>query len=207
MIPVKVLAVQFLANAAPSLCKALGAKSPCLGFLTTDCDDATYLALDAATKAAQVEVAYGRSFYGGAANATTPHAGEVLGILSGPTPGAVKSGMEAALSTLKTVGFEEIRGVPCFAQTVSSVGTFLAKEAGVKPGSALAYLIAPPLESMVALDGAMKAADVTLRKLYAPPTETNFGGGLLSGTQSACQSACDAFRQAVAEVAERPERM
>ena len=206
MIPVKVLAVQYLSNASPALCRALGAKAPCLGFLTTDCDDATYVALDAATKAAQVEAAYGRSFYGGAANATTPNAGEVLGILSGPTPGAVKSGMEAALSALKTVGFEDIRGIPCFAQAVSSVGTFLAGEAGVKPGSAIAYLIAPPLESMVALDAALKAADVTLRKLYAPPTETNFGGGLLSGTQSACQSACDAFRRAVEEVAERPER-
>ena len=208
MIPVKVLAVQYLANASGALCRALGAPedSPALGFLTTDCDDATYLALDEATKAAQVEVAYGRSFYGGAANATTPHAGEVLGILAGKTPGAVRSGMEAALTALRRLGFEDV-GVPCLAHTASSVGTFLAKEAGVPVGSAIAYLIAPPLESMVALDAAMKAADVTLKKLYAPPTETNFGGGLLSGTQSACQAACDAFRQTVQEVAERPERM
>ena len=188
MIPVKVLAVRYLANAAPALCRQLGAPEgyPSLGLLTTDCDDATYIALDAATKAAQVQVAYARSFYAGAANATTPFAGEVIGILAAQTPGAVRSGMEAALAELERVGFEDAAGVPYLAHTVSSVGTFLAKEAGVRLGSALAYLIAPPLEGMYAMDAALKAADVTLCKLYAPPSETNFGGGLLAGTQSAC---------------------
>ena len=57
---------------------------------------------------------------------------------------------------------------------------------------------------MYALDAALKAADVRLAKLYAPPSETNFGGGLLSGTQSACDAACAAFREAVAEVARSP---
>ena len=56
MIPVKVLAVRYLANAAPALCRQLGAPEgyPSLGLLTTDCDDATYIALDAATKAAEM---------------------------------------------------------------------------------------------------------------------------------------------------------
>ena len=207
MIPVKVLAVRYLPGAVPALAKALGAEAgyPCLGMLTTDCDDATYIALDAATKAADVQVCYGRSFYAGAANASTPHAGEVMGILAGPTPGAVRSGMEAALSALERIGFEEVEGVPCLAHTVASVGSFLAREAGVPKGAAVAYLIAPPLESMYALDAALKAADVELCKLYSPPTETNFGGGLLTGTQSACQAACAAFAEAVKEVAARPK--
>ena len=206
MIPVKVLAVRYLANAAPQLCEGLGISrdTPSLAMLTTDCDDATYIALDAATKAADVEVVYGRSFYAGAANASTPHAGEVIGILAGATPGAVRSGMEAALSALEQIGFEDIGGVPCLAWTVSSVGSFLAKEAGVATGTALAYLIAPPLEGMYAMDAALKSADVTLCKLYSPPSETNFGGGLLSGTRSACEAACAAFREAVREVAAAP---
>ena len=207
MIPVKVLAVRYLANASPALCKALGAPRgyPSLGLLTTDCDDATYIALDAATKAAEVEVAYGRSFYAGAANASTPNAGEVIGILAAQTPGAVRSGMEAALAALQRVGFEEVNKVPYLAHTVSSAGSFLAQEAGVKPGVALAYLIAPPLEGMYAMDAALKAADVRLCKLYAPPSETNFGGGLLTGTQSACDAACAAFAEAVREVAQNPK--
>ena len=207
MIPVKVLAVRYLANASPALCKALGAPKgyPSLGMLTTDCDDATYIALDAATKAADVKVSYGRSFYAGAANASTPNAGEVIGILAGATPGAVRSGMEAALSALQRVGFEVAGEVPYLAHTVSSVGSYLAKEAAVAEGTAIAYLIAPPLEGMYAMDAALKAADVKLCKLYAPPSETNFGGGLLSGTQSACDAACAAFAAAVAEVAARPK--
>ena len=175
-----------------------------LALITTDCDDATYIALDEATKAADVTVCYGRSFYAGAANASTPNAGEVIGILCGQTPGAVKSGMLAVEKALERIGFDETNGVPYLAHTVSSCGSFLAAEANVPIGSALAYLIAPPLESMTAMDAALKAADVRLCKLYAPPSETNFGGGLLSGTQSACSIACEAFRDTVETIAKQP---
>ncbi len=206
MIPVKILAVRFLANASSELARSLGAPEGynSLGFITTDCDDATYIALDEATKAAEVKVSYGRSFYAGAANASTPYAGEVMGVLAGATPGAVKSGMDAVISALNRVGFSQVGDVPYLAHTVSSVGSFLSSEAGVPEGSAVAYLIAPPLESMYAMDAALKAADVKLCKLYQPPSETNFGGGLLRGNQSACDAACQAFAAAVAEVALSP---
>ena len=207
MIPVKILAVRYLANASPSLAQSLGAPEgyPSLAMLTTDSDDATYIALDEATKAADVKVCYARSFYAGAANASTPNAGEVIGILAGPTPGAMRSGMDAAIAALERLGFDAAGEVPYLAHTVSSCGSYLAQEAGVRQGSALSYLIAPPLEAMYGLDGALKAADVKLCKLYAPPSETNFGGGLLTGTQSACAAACAAFAEAVAEVAQRPK--
>ncbi len=207
MIPVNILAVRYLASASPGLCRALGAPEgfPCLGLITTDCDDATYIALDEATKSAEVQVCFGSSFYAGAANASTPNAGEVLGVLCAATPGALRSGMESAVGALGRIGFDQAGNVPYLAHTVSSCGSFLAKEAGVEEGSALAYLIAPPLESMYALDAALKAADVRLCKLYEPPSPTNFGGGLLTGTQSACSAACAAFASAVAEVAERPK--
>ena len=206
MIPVKVLAVRYLANASETLCKALGAPAgyPSLGMLTTDSDDATYIALDEATKASDVKVCYGRSFYAGAANASTPNAGEVIGILAGPNPGSLRSGMEAAIQALEHIGFESVKDVPYLAYTVSRCGSYLAELAGVEEGAPLAYLIAPPLESMYAMDSALKAADVKLCKLFEPPSETNFGGGLLTGSQSACYAACAAFAQAVTEVAEKP---
>ena len=206
MISVNILAVRYLANADPGFLQALDVPKgyTALGMLTTDCDDATYIALDEATKAADVQVCYGRSFYAGAANASTPNAGEVIGILAGVTPGAVKSGMAAALGALERLGFEEANGVPYLAHTVSRSGSFLAGEAGVPEGTPLAYLIAPPLESMYAMDAALKAADVKLCKLYAPPSETNFGGGLLCGTRDACEAACAAFAAAVADVAQSP---
>ena len=206
MIPVKILALQYIPNASPALCDGLGIErnTPSLALVTTDSDDATYIALDEATKAADVTVSYARSFYAGAANASTPNAGEVIGILSAATPGAVRSGMAALQSALQRIGFSEAEGVPYLAHTVSSCGSFLSKEAGVPQGAALAYLIAPPLEAMVGLDAALKASDVKLCKLYAPPSETNFGGGLLTGTQSACAAACDAFAAAVQTIANQP---
>ena len=206
MIKVTVLAVQYLPGADPELCRQLGApEGYCsLALLTTDSDDATYIALDEATKAADAVVCYGRSFYAGAANASTPYAGEVIGILAAKTPGAARSGMAAALNALEHIGFEQAGDVPYLAYTVSRCGSFLAQEAGVAEGTALAYLIAPPLESMVAMDKALKAADVELCKLYRPPSETNFGGGLLKGTRSACEAACAAFAQGVAEIAQKP---
>jgi len=201
MSKVNVLAVRYLANA--TLARQLGAPKgyPSLALLTTDSDDPTYIALDQATKAADVKVCYGRSFYAGAANASTPTAGEVLGILAGPNPGTVRSGMEAALAALERIHFEMAGDIPYLAYTVSSCGSFLAQEASVPEGTPLAYLIAPPLESMYALDAALKAADVKLCKLYEPPSPTNFGGALLTGTQSACAAACTAFASAVAQQA------
>ena len=57
------------------------------------------------------------------------------------------------------------------------------------------------------LDAAMKAADVELVTLFEPPSETNFGGGLLTGTQSACHAAAAAFAQRVKEIAQRPREV
>lgn len=213
VIKVKVLATRVIANVSESIAQKLalpqGHRS--IGILTTDCDDATYCALDEATKKAQVEVVYGKSLYAGASNASTKYAGEVIGILAGPNPSEVSSGLRAAVEFLESgVGFQSANAddsVVYFAHTVSRTGSYLSQVAGVGEGEALAYLIAPPLEAVQGLDEAMKAADVRLATLYEPPSETNYGGGLLTGTQSACQAACEAFAQAVIDVAQRPREV
>ena len=81
------LATRTIANVSESLAEKLGLRPELrsIGILTADSDDVTYCALDEATKAAAVEVVYGRSLYAGAANANTRLAGEVIGILAGPT--------------------------------------------------------------------------------------------------------------------------
>ena len=207
-IPVEVLAVQLIANVSPSLCKALKLKKPhrCIGLISTDSDDATYIALDEATKAANVEVVYGRSLYAGAANASTPLAGEVIGILGGQNPSEVSSGLQAAVSALAQIAFRKLdSGVVYLAHCVSRTGSYLAKTAKVPMGQAIAYLIAPPVEAIVGIDAALKASDVELTEFFAPPSETNFGGALLTGTQSACHAACEAFASAVSAVAKEPK--
>ena len=91
-----------------------------------------------------------------------------------------------------------------YAQCISRTGSYLSEGAGIQEDEALAYLIAPPLEAMYGVDAALKAADVKMCVLYAPPSETNFGGALLTGSQSACKSACEAFAAAVEFVADTP---
>ena len=213
LIPVRVLSTRTIANVSETLAKQLGLLKQyrSIGLITADSDDVTYCALDEATKAAAVEVVYGRSLYAGAANASTALAGEVIGILAGPNPAEVQSGLRACVDFMNSgAGFRSANAdgsVVYFAHTVSRTGTYLSKTAGVREGQALAYLVAPPLEAVVGLDEAMKAADVELAVLFQPPTETNFGGGLLAGTQSACNAACAAFAEAVKAVAAHPKEV
>ena len=210
LIPAKVLSTRTIANVSETLAKKLGLPKQyrSIGLITADSDDMTYCALDEATKAAVVEVVYGKSLYAGAANASTALAGEVIGILAGPNPAEVQSGLRACVDFMNSgAGFRSANqddSVIYFAHTVSRTGSYLSKVAGVREGEALAYLIAPPLEAMVGLDEAMKASDVELVALFEPPSETNFGGGLLTGTQSACDAAAAAFAEAVKAIAARP---
>ncbi|RHP71657.1 microcompartment protein EutL [Clostridium sp. OF03-18AA] len=206
----KILAVRIIPNADPMLLKNLdvrpGDKS--LGIFTTDCDDVSYTAVDEATKKADVHVAYAKSMYAGSGNASTALAGEFIGILSGPDPEEVRSGLQAAFSLIENDAHfyeaNETGMVVYFAHCISRTGSYLSSQAGVPEGTPMAYLIAPPLEASVGLDAALKAADVELSLYYGPPTETNFAGGLLTGTQASCQAACDAFADAVCRIAEDP---
>lgn len=205
-----VLAAKIIPNASPDMLKDFDIPENfrSLALITADCDDVTYTALDEATKKADVVVAYAKSFYGGAANANTKLAGEIIGILAGPNPAEVKSGLDAAIEVIENeayfVSANEDDTIAYYAYCISRTGSYLSAGAGIPEGEALAYLIAPPLEAMYAVDAAIKAADVKLCVLYAPPSETNFGGALLTGTQSACKSACDAFAAAVEYVADNP---
>lgn len=204
------LSAKIIPNVNPEMAASLNLRPEqrSLGIVTADSDDVTYTALDEATKKAEVEVVYAKSFYAGAANANTKLAGEIIGILAGPNPAEVRSGLNAVADFIENeawfVSANEDDTIPYYAHCVSRTGSYLSKVAGVNEGDAIAYLIAPPLEAMYALDAALKAADVKLAAFYGPPSETNFGGGLLTGSQSACKAACDAFAQAVIFVAENP---
>ena len=205
-----ILGIKIISNISPEMAQKLELKShhKSLGLITADCDDVTYTALDEATKASEVDVVYAKSMYAGAANASTKLAGEVLGIIAGPSPAEVRSGLNAVVDFLEYgatfISANDDDSIAYYAYCVARTGTYLSEVAGIREGEALAYLVAPPLEAMYALDAAMKAADVKMCELFAPPTETNFGGALLTGSQSACKAACDAFAEAVKSVADNP---
>ena len=128
----KILAVRIIPNADPMLLKNLdvrpGDKS--LGIFTTDCDDVSYTAVDEATKKADVHVAYAKSMYAGAGNATTKFAGEIIGILAGPNPAEVKSGLAAAVDMIENVAHfvsaNDDDSVPYYAFCISRTGSYLS---------------------------------------------------------------------------------
>ncbi|MDU5081254.1 ethanolamine utilization microcompartment protein EutL [uncultured Tissierella sp.] len=205
-----VLSVKIIPNVDDGLAKELklAPNQKSLGIITSDSDDVTYVALDEATKASDVEVVYARSMYAGAANASTKLAGEVIGILAGPSPAEIRSGLDRAIEVIENeasfYSANDDNSIIYFAHCVSRTGSYLSKGANVKEGEAIAYLIAPPLEAVVAIDSALKAADVKMNVFYGPPSETNFAGALLTGSQSACRAACEAFAKAVEAVADSP---
>ncbi|MFP4312007.1 MAG: ethanolamine utilization microcompartment protein EutL [Nitriliruptoraceae bacterium] len=212
--PIKptILSARAIPNVHRDLAAKLGlsADQRSVGIVTCDIDDSLYVALDEATKAAAVDVVYAHSFYAGSGHASGPLSGEIIGILAGPDPAEVRAGLQAAIDHAEQVAWfhaaDETGDLAFFAHTISRTGRYLSAEAEVPEGAPLAYLIAPPIEATVGLDAALKAAEVELKVWFEPPSETNFSGGLLTGTQAACRAACQAFQDAVLDVAQAPHK-
>ncbi|MBI2570656.1 MAG: ethanolamine utilization microcompartment protein EutL [Candidatus Schekmanbacteria bacterium] len=206
----RVLAVRTIAAIDRDLAAklALGPGHASVGLLTCDIDDACHVGIDHATKVAQVEVVYARSFYAGARHASGPLSGEILAILAGPDPGEVEAGLAAAIAHIRDEALwysaNDDGTLAFFPHLVPRSGLHLSRLAGVAPGEPLAYLVAPPLEGTFALDAALKAADVRIAQYFPPPSETNYTGALLTGSLAACTAACAAFQRAVLDVACRP---
>jgi ethanolamine utilization protein EutL len=206
----KILAARLIPNVHRDFAAQLGLRPDqrSLSLITCDIDDSLYVSLDEATKKADVEVVYAHSFYAGSAHASGPLSGEIIGILAGPNPAEARAGLQACIAYAEEEAWfrsaNEDDTLAFFAHTLSRSGSYLSKEAGVPEGTPLAYLIAPPIEATFALDAALKAAEVEMRLWWKPPSETNFSGGLLAGSQSACRAACQAFQDAVLDVARNP---
>lgn len=210
----RVLASRFIPNAPPDLAKAYGLSPDLhasLALVTCDQDDSLYVALDEATKQAPVDVVFGRSFWAGSGNASGPHSGECLGIIAAPSPADVREGLAALIRCLEQDACfyraNEAGDLLIFPHVVHSIGRYLATESGLPPGSPMAYLIAPPLEAVIGLDAALKAADVTLQRSFAPPTPTNFAGGYLTGPLEQCEAAAVAFAEAIVALGREPRVM
>jgi len=207
----KILAVRRLPHAAEALLRAYGAdpaRHTSLGLVTCDQDDPTYVALDEATKHAEVDVVFARSFYAGAAHASGALSGEILGVLAAADPAELDAGLAALLEVLRHdacfYGANDAGTVTVFPHVISRLGRYLAAQAGLPEGASMAYLVAPPLEATIALDAALKGAAVRPAKLFPPPTETNFAAAWLTGELPDVEAAAEAFAQAVVEVAARP---
>jgi len=204
------LAVQLIPQVDRNLADQLNLRPEqrSIGLLSVDNDDATYVAIDEATKMADVEVVYARSFYAGAKHTSGKLSGEIMAIIAGPNPAEVRAGLNAALDYIKTKAIwysaNEDDSIAFFPHVISRTGTYLSKMCNLPTGSPIAYLVAPPNEGLVALDAALKAANVSIVALTMPPSETNYMGVMLTGDQPACKAAAVAFQNKVLEVAANP---
>lgn len=210
-LPPRILSIRRLPDADPALLVAYGAdpaRHRALGLVTVDQDDPTYVALDEATKQAEVEVVFAKSFYAGASHASGPLSGEILGVLAAATPSAIDDGLAALVRCLEAdacfYAADEAGTTAVFPHVIASLGRYLSRQAGLTPGESMAYLVAPPIEATVALDMALKAADVRAVKVFPPPSETNFASAWLTGSLEACEAAASAYAQAVVRVAANP---
>jgi ethanolamine utilization protein EutL len=212
-----VLSVRRLPNADPEMVRAYGGdptRHTALGLVTCDQDDPTYVALDEATKHAPIDVIFARSFYAGAAHASGRLSGEILGVIAASEPEAIDAGLDALVRCLAHdacfYDADGKRGVTVFPHVIASLGEYLAAEAKLPVGSPMAYLVAPPLEASIALDAALKAADVRVVRVTPPPTETNFACAWLTSVVAhdlaAVEACAVAFAAAVVEVAANPKR-
>jgi len=209
----KVLSVRRIPNADPALLRAYGAdpeRHCALGLITCDQDDPTYVALDEATKHADVDVVYAKSFYAGAGHASGPLSGEILGVIASNDADEIVEGLRVIVRCLEHdacfYSANEAGDIAVFPHVIASLGRYLSQEAGLQEGDSMAYLVAPPMEHTIALDAALKAADVEAKMIQAPPSPTNFGAAFLSGSLDACQAAAMAYAEAVVEVGQMPKR-
>ncbi|MGV8906406.1 MAG: ethanolamine utilization microcompartment protein EutL [Acetobacterium sp.] len=178
-----------------------------MGAFTTEPDEAGYVAIDEATKEANIYAAYTKSSFGGIG---CQNGGQMFGIISGPSMDDVKVGLQYIVDFVSTksglYSANDDGSITYYAQTVSSIGSYFAKRLDLPEGSAIAYLSAPPLEGLIGIDEALRSADVKIVEFWDAPTSSNRSGAILTGTRSDCDSACRAFASAVIDCVRDPLR-
>ena len=133
------------------------------------------------------------------------------------TPALSRAGAQSTTGGLVALAmFRELGPVLSAVVLAGRVGAAITAEIGsmkvteqidalrVMATDPIAYLVAPPLEATFGIDAAMKSADVQLVTYVPPPSETNYSAAFLTGSQAACKAACNAFTDAVLDIARHP---
>ena len=137
--PIKptILAVRIIPNIDRGLAAKIGLADHhrAVGLITCDIDDALYVSLDEATKMAEVDVVYAKSFYAGSAHASGPLSGEIIGMLAGPSTAEVRAGVDACVAYAEAEAWfysaNADGSLAFFPHLISATGSYLSDAAGV----------------------------------------------------------------------------
>ncbi len=201
----KILGLKKIPFVSPFLSQEFGTNpnNISLGLISSDIEHALITALDEATKKSDAEVILNTSFYAGVNPSQI--SGEILGIFSGENPIVIDNALKATVDYLNEMAYyQSINNCLFFSHVIGRIGRLLSNKIGLAEGESIAYLVAPPFESILAFDFAIKNSDTKLVQFLKPPTLTNQGGGFLTGSLSDCIAASQAFTEKIIEINNNP---
>ena len=179
-----------------------------VAFFSVDNDDVGYLAVDDATKKANIKVIHAETFYGGTTCSWSKYGGSVFIMFSGPNVADVKSGLAYVKDFIdnrsQLCNFDGDEGTAFYAQCIPRVGKYFGELCGIEEETSYAYLVGGPIETNYALDKALKAGETRIVKYWYPPSHANSSGAILAGTESACRAATMAFVDGLRYATENP---
>ena len=180
-----------------------------VAFFSADNDDAAYIAADDATKKARIKVVHAETFYGGKVASWSKNGGSILVLISGPRVEDVRSGLMYINDFISRQSelycFDGDERTEFYAQTIAKSGKYFSERFGVEEGQPYCYLFGNPIESAYAIDKALRAGKTLMTRYWMPPSVSNSCGAVLSGTESACKTAVQAYIEALRYATENPD--
>lgn len=201
---------KLIANVTPEMARIyeIPEEHQSVAFFSTDNDDVAYLAADDASKKANIKVVHAETFYSGLRGSWSKYGGSVFVMISGPKVSDVKSGLAYIRDFIENrselCNFDGDEGTAFYAQCIPKSGKFFKEFCDIEEGSAYAYLVGGPIETNYALDKALKAGNTKIARYWYPPSHANSSGAVLTGTESACRAATQAFIEALRFATEHP---
>ena len=172
-----------------------------VGLISCDVEDVMHFALDDASKKARINILHVETVYGGIDTAWSRFGGEITAVISGPKVEDVRSGLFYIRDYIEhkcgVYVIDDDESMAYYVDYMPRIGRYSQQRLGLPADTALAYLVATPIEATYALDQALKSSDTKIIEFFEPPTRVNTGGAILYGTEAACKSAVAAFAKAV----------
>lgn len=172
-----------------------------IGLIACDIEDVMDFALDDASRKTRIQVLHVETVYGGADYSWSRFGGEITAVISGPKVEDVRSGLSYIREYIErkcgAYIIDDDESMGYYVDCLPRIGRYNQAKFGLPEETALALLVASPVEAAYGLDKALKAGNTKVLELSEVPSRVNTGGAILCGTEAACRSAVAAFAEAV----------